>query len=196
MADYRAIHATSSAIIDLLRSSYRREDFDNDLVFELYTSADFDQPMSAGVSVFLYRVYTNGSHRAPSGRLGPDGRRFNSQLPLELHYLLTAWSNDASLQHTIAGWMMRTLEDFPNLPAALLNQSVTGVFRPEETVNLSLCDLRTEDLLRIWETMVDKKFQLSVPYVARMVQIESTEVMSSGEAVQERNFQIASHSAI
>ena len=196
MADYRAIHATSTAIIDLLRSNYRREDFDNDLVFELYTSTDFDQPMAAGVSVFLYRVYANGSHRIPSGRLGPDGRRFQNQLPLELHYLLTAWSNDASLQHTIAGWMLRTVEDFPTLPAALLNQSVTGVFRPEETVSLGLCDLRTEDLLRIWETMVDKKFQLSVPYVARVVQIESRELMATGEPVQQRNLQIATHSAI
>lgn len=189
MADFRALHAVGGALLDLLRSSYRPEDFDgNELTFELYTSADFDQPMTAGVSVFLYRVLANGNHRIPSGRLGPDGRRFQNQLPVDLHYLVTAWSNEASLQHTIAGWMMRVLEDHPVLPAALLNLAVPGSFRDDETVELSLAELGTEDLLRIWETMVDKKFQLTVPYVARTVKIESREKKSAGAPVQERVF--------
>ena len=190
MADFRAIHAVGGSILHLLRSSYRQEDFDgNELTFELYSSADFDQAMTAGVSVFLYRVQPNGQDRIPAGRVGPDGRRLKPQLPIDLHFLLTAWSNDASLQQTIAGWMMRALEDHPILPAGLLNATVPNCFREDETVDLSLSELRTEDLLRIWETMVDKKFQLSVPYVARIVRIESTETLTSGPPVQERQLQ-------
>ena len=42
--------------------------------------------------------------------------------------MLTAWAEDPSLQNTIAGWMMRTLEDTPTLPSTLLNAVWSEVF--------------------------------------------------------------------
>lgn len=187
MADFHAIHAASAAILRLLRANYREDEFNQQLRFELYTSANFDNPMEAGVSVFLYRIYHNGSHRTPAGRRGADGRRADTKLPLELHYLLTAWSNDAALQHTIAAWMMRTLEDHPTLTAAMLNEVVPGSFHPEETLDLVLTELTNEDLLRAWETMTDKRFQLSVPYAARIVHLDSPRSLpEAAREVQER----------
>ncbi len=182
MADFHAIRAVSGAVLRLLRANYREADFQQTLRFKLYTSNDFSSPMELGVSAFLYRIYQNGSHRVPAGRRGTD-----SKLPLDLHYLLTAWSNDAALQHTIAGWMMRTLEDHPTLTAAQLNEVVRGSFFPEETVDLVLTELTNEDLLRTWETMTDHRFQLSVPYVARIVQLDSERRLpEAGREVQER----------
>jgi hypothetical protein len=189
MADYRAITAVSEAIVYLLESQYRLEDFDgNQLEFKVYLAKDFSQPMEAGVSFLLYRIYANGSHRTPSGRPRPDGQRYRSQLPLDLHFLLTAWAKDASLQHTIAGWMMRVLEDMPSLPAGLLNHSMPGIFHADETVEISLTELTTEELFRIWEVIVNNAYQISVPYVARNVRIESQQLLSSGWPIQERTF--------
>ena len=74
--------------------------------------------MEQGVSLFLYRVYHNGGARSPAGRTLPDGRRQRTRLPVDLHFLATAWARKASLQHEIAGWMMRVLEDNPVLPQA------------------------------------------------------------------------------
>jgi hypothetical protein len=90
--------------------------------------------MDAGVSFFLYRIYPNGTHRAPSGRTTPEGQRYRTQLAVDLHFLLTAWAKDASLQHTIAGWMMRILEDTPSLPTGLLNHKIPNVFHLDETM--------------------------------------------------------------
>ncbi len=189
MADYRAVTAVCDAVIYLLRSSYRPEAFNNELEFRTFTSRDFSaNSINNGVSLFLYRIYPNGTHRTPPGRLGPDGKRMQTQLPVELHFLLTVWGKEASLQHTVAGWMMRALEDTPVLTAGLLNTVAPGSFRPDETVEISLAELRTEDLLRIWEVLGLNVYQLSVPYQARIVKIESTlaELKGGGREVQDR----------
>jgi hypothetical protein len=187
MADFRAVATVTEAVLQLLRSNYRPEDFGQELEFKVFTAKDFAKPLSAGVSLFLYRIFPNGAQRTPPSRPGPDGRAFPTLLPLDLHLLLTVWGKEASLQHTVAGWMMRMLEDHPIFPAALLNAVTPGVFRPHETVELSLTELTNEDLLRIWDTLVQNVYQLSVPYVARVVRIESPRPLAEGGAeVQER----------
>jgi hypothetical protein len=188
MAGFRAITAVSDAIVHLLESQYSPADFDDaSLQFKVYLARDFtNTPMDAGVSVFLYRIYPNGTYRTPPGRLGPDGRRQRPMLPIDMHLLLTAWAKDASLQHAIAGWMMRTLEDTPSLPPGLLNHRYPGTFQPDETVELCLTELTTEELFRIWEVIVSNAYQISVPYVARNVRIESIQRLYQGEPVQER----------
>lgn len=190
MATFRAIAATCDAIMYLLRSSHDPSDFDNPLEFRVFLTPDFSQTSTlAGVSLFLYRIYPNGTYRNPAGRLTPEGRRA-PQLPLDLHFLLTVWGGEASLQHTIAGWMMRVLEDNAILPAGLLNTVAPGVFRPDETVEITPTDLRTEDLLRIWDTIIQNVYQLSVPYVARNIWLESIEpTVGVGEPVQDREFE-------
>lgn len=195
MADFRAIAGVCDAVIRLLRLNYDADDFNNELQFQIYLSDNFSQPMSAGVSLFLYRVAPNGTHRAPRGRVGPGEQRYKSQLPVDLHFLLTAWGKDASLQHRIVGWMMRTLQDNPILPVGLLNAGTPDAFRPDETVEINLAELGNEDLFRLWETMAQNIYQLSIPYVARMVMIESTETISQGAPVQERMFDLREHDA-
>lgn len=190
MATYRGIAAVSDAIVHLLESQYSPTDFDGaSLQFKVYVARDFvASPMQAGVSVFLYRIYANSTHRTPAGRLNPDGTRQRTMLPLDLHFLLTAWAKDASLQHEIAGWMMRLLEDTPSLPPGLLNHRYAGTFHEDESVELCLTDLTTEELFRIWEVIVNNAYQISVPYVARNVRIESMQSFSLGAPVQERTW--------
>jgi len=188
MASFRAVSAVCDAVIYLLRTGYRPEDFNNELELRVFTSRDFANPMANGVSLFLYRIFPNGVHRTPAGRIGADGRRTRTALPVDLHFLLTVWGREASLQHAVAGWMMRTLEDSPILPSGVVNAVAPGVFRADETVELSLTELSNEDLLRMWEVLGLGVYQLSVPYVARVLHLESEEprLAEGGVAVQER----------
>ena len=190
MATIRAIAAAMEAVVRLLQSSYRPELFDgNELEFRVIGSGDFASGgIQAGVSLFVYRVVLEGTSRAPGGRRGPNGRVQRSELPLEVHFLLTAWAQDPSLQNTIAGWMMRTLEDAPTLPAALLNAVWPGVFRPDEGLEVVLGDLTTEDLFHIWDVLTERGYQLSVPYVARVIRIESALDGEPGVPAVERGF--------
>jgi hypothetical protein len=187
MSTHAAVAATMEAVVRLLRSSYDAADFDGAVLdFQVYVSDDFNNPMEQGVSLFLYRVYPSRAVRAPQGRMLDDGRQQRSKLPVDLHFLATAWARRASLQHEIAGWMMRVLEDHPLLAAGLLNSYRPGVFQPEETVSVSLTDLSVEDVFRIWEVLVDNAYQLSVPYVARTLELESSRTDALYPPVQER----------
>jgi hypothetical protein len=187
MANHRAIKTVCEGVLSLLKSNYQASDFNNtQSQFEVYLAEAFEAPMEAGVSLFLYRVYVNHSHRTPGGRVGPEGQRYQTKLPLDLHFLLTAWGKDASLQHTIVGWMMRVLEDNPILPFGLLNSLDPGVFHTDETVEICLAELKNEDMMSIWRDMVEQKYQLSIPYMARNVRIESDWELVSGAPVQRR----------
>jgi uncharacterized protein DUF4255 len=184
-----AVAGAMEAVVRLLRASYDPADFNGAVLdFQVYVSDDFDHPMEQGVSLFLYRILPNGTSRTPAGRTLADGRRQRTRLALDLHFMATAWARRASLQHEIAGWMMRTLEDNPVLPAGLLNSYRPGVFQPEETVTLAMTDLSVEDTFRIWEVMIDHTYQLSVPYVARTLDIESARTDALYGPVKERVF--------
>ncbi len=186
MASHVAVASTCEAIVRLLRSNFVPAQFNNaTLDFQVYVADNFLQPMDQGVSVMLYRIYHNGSHRTPSGRV-VDGQRQRTKLPVDLHFLLTAWAKTASRQHEIAGWMMRVLEDNPTLPASLLNAYQPDVFRDDEAVEIVLAELTTEDMFHIWEVMIQHVYQLSVPYIARMVQIESPQRSEEFALVGER----------
>jgi hypothetical protein len=194
MADYRAITAVTEAIVNLLRVNYREENFNNELEFKVFTSKDFSaNVLQNGASLFPYRIYTNGTHRIPSGRIASDGRPLRTALPVELHFLITVWGREASLQNSLAGWIMRTLEDTPTLPAGILNSVVSDAFRPDETVDISLAELRTEDMFRIWDVIGMNVYQLSLPYVARFIHLESRlpEHFDSGRVVQRRQNDMA-----
>lgn len=176
MADFRAIRAVGDALMGLLQTSYRPEDF-NDIVadFRMFTSRDFtNNAITNGASLFMYRLFCNGAFRIPPGRINADGRRADTQLPVELHFLITVWGGEASYQYELAGWIMRLLEDTPILPSAVLNSTTPNVFNADETVDITLAELRTEDLFRIWDVLGVNAYQLSIPYVARVVHIEST----------------------
>ncbi len=188
MATHAAIAATCEAIIRLLRSSFAPDDFNGAQGdFQVYVAENFNSPMNLGASLFLYRIFPNSVNRTPPGRLLPTGEPAATRLPLDLHFLLTAWAKTASLQQEIAGWMMRVLEDHPILSADLLNAYRKDVFRPDEAVEVVLAQLSDDDMFHLWEVTISRVYQLSIPYVARMVMIDSSRVTPAGGGqVQER----------
>lgn len=181
--------AVGEAVVNLLRAAYDPADFSTPLEFRTVTARQFstDAP-AAGVTLFLYRVTPSGIYRTPVGRLDDQGQRLRTQLPVDLHFLLTIWGAEPTLQHAIVGWALRTLEDTPLLGAGALNAAVAQSFRADEAVEFSLAELANEDLLRIWEVLGLNLYQLSIPYTARSVRLESVERLAEdgGAPVQER----------
>jgi hypothetical protein len=190
MATYPAIAATSEPILGLLQSAAVGSEFDG-VTFDHYQSGDFESPMTAGVSLDLYRVSVSPNRNLPP-RLGRDGRRYRPPLPLDLHYLVIAWADDAIKQQRLLGFAVRTLEDTPILPAGVLNQHgpEPDVFRPEETVELVWEALSVQDISEIWDVAQTKE-QPSATYVARMVEIESPVLVPDSGTVQTRELAFA-----
>jgi len=190
MATTRAIAATGKGILRALESAYVQAEFGGlKAAFLLYQAADFQKPMKFGLSLFLYRVTVNVASRNGRPHTGPDGNQFLPPLPVDLHYLLTAWGVTASDQQEILGWGMRTLQDVAVLPSGLLNASSPGVFGPAETIELLADTMSHQDLAPFWELMKPNQ-QVSVPYLARMVALESTVPISEYPDVQTRVFEM------
>jgi hypothetical protein len=190
MATYPAIAATSEAILGLLQSAAVGGEFDT-VEFGHYQTSNLASPMTEGISLYLYRVTVSANRNLPP-RLGPDGRRYRPPIPLDLHFLVTAWGETAIRQQRLLGFAIRTLEDTPILPAGVLNQHSPepDVFRPEETVELVFEGVTIQDFGYIWNVAQTKE-QPSATYVARMVDIESRVSVDDAGLVQTRELEYA-----
>jgi hypothetical protein len=186
VARYSAIAATSDAILGLLKTAVVGSEFDG-VALAHYQTSDLESPMSEGISLYLYRVTVSANRNLPAP-IGRDGQRYKPPIPLDLHYLVTAWADNAIKQQRMLGFAVRTLEDTPILPAGLLNQysPEPDVFRPEETVELVFELLSVQDSRYVWDVAQTKEHP-SATYVARMVEIESTVPVADAAPVQTRD---------
>ena len=135
---------------------------------------DIDPPALAvprpGLSILLYRVDFDKTMRASwAAASAEDGA---SHLPLDLHYLLTAWGDNAEDEHRVIGRTMQILERPGGLSGALLQPD--GQWATDESVQLYLEDMPTEDLMRTFDSL-RCDFRLSIPYLARVVVVSATD---------------------
>lgn len=198
MATFDGAAAVSKAIIGLLEDARSTFPHAQDLKFRLFLISDFEEPNNVEgaftlpcISLCLYRVALNTSMRNAPRQLRADGQTYRAPLPLDLYYLLTPWAKGAEMQQRLLGWAMRVLHDTPLLPAAQINDYshdvADGVFRPDETVELTLDILNFQDMTTIWDKL-KHKMQTSATYIARMVLIESTSQLTDVEPMQTRIF--------
>jgi hypothetical protein len=186
VAKFQAIAATGQAILGLLAEACPRTEFAS-ARFELYQLGDFQSQLDEGITLYLYRVSVNGSRRNMAPVVAPNGKRFRPPIPLDLHYMMSAWAKTAVKQQRLLGWAIRALADKPILEASVLNHygPENDIFKPAETIELILDQLTLQDLNNLWSTT---KFTppLSVSYVVRMVAIESMLEIADTASVQSR----------
>jgi hypothetical protein len=187
MALYPAIAGTSQAVLGLLRAAAAETEF-ADVEFAHYHASNLEKGMTEGISLWLYRITVNPARNLPA-RIDPDGTRHGPPIPLDLHYLVSAWAADPVQEQRLFGWAVRTLEDTPLLPAGVLNQHLSepDVFGPHESVDLVWQPLSLSEFLDLWEG-VRTKLRPSASYLARIVEIESPVPLSQHADVQTREF--------
>ena len=190
MATHQAIAAVSLALKGLLDLGLPKEEFP-DAKIELLRPADFAGGMAEGISLLLYRVSINGTQRNLPPRIAADGMRFRPPLPIDLHYLLSAWADDADIQQSLLAWAMRLMEDTPQLAGNLINPFMPAkpVFRADESVEL-ICDPLPQEA---WLALFDRfapALGASMTYVVRMVHIDSDKPMPDAERVRQRTFDV------
>lgn len=147
----------------------RTEDFADDLA-----TANIGNP---ALSILLYRVDFNKATRSSWSAVGHgDGR---GHLALDLHYLITPWADNAEYQHMILGRAMQVLEQTPMLSGPMLYEPALPALYADEpqaavtdAVQLILEEVSTEALMRTFDSL-PSDYRLSVPYVARVVRIDT-----------------------
>lgn len=187
MARHQAIAAAGQALVSLLADA-RPAEFDG-AGFELYQIKDFQTPMDDGLSLYLYRVSVNSSRRNLPPTVGPDGKKYRPPLPLDLHYLLTAWAKTAGRQQRLLSWAIRTLQDAPVLPASFLNNYAPehDVFRTHEAIEVVFDNFTLQDMNNLFGVMKTTP-PLSVTYLVRMIPVESEVPLDEYREVQTRAF--------
>jgi len=128
------------------------------------------------LSIFLYRIDFNKSMRAAWSASGAvDGR---GHLAVDLHFLLTAWADNAEHEHLILGRTMQAIEYTPILSGPLLySPELPYDDEPQpattEAVQLVLEEISTEALMRTFDSL-PTDYRLTVPYVGRVVRIDTS----------------------
>ncbi|HXM32674.1 MAG TPA: DUF4255 domain-containing protein [Chthoniobacterales bacterium] len=199
MATFQAIAVTGNTIRNLLAEAWPRDLFPG-AQFQLCQAANLVSPpfTDLGVSVYLHRVAYNMTRRNLPPRKRLNGRRFKPSLPLDLHFLLTAWARKPEQQWALLAWAIRAIEDTPVLPGGLLNQNAgsdadgtsPNVFGDDESVELVGETLSLQDMVSVWEIAKPNQ-QPSVSIVARAVLIDSLVEMPDAGLAQTRRFDVA-----
>jgi hypothetical protein len=174
MAKVHAIAALCESIMQNLRSRYVPAEWGgHEAVFKVFGPDDFASPPAVGISLFPFRVAPNSLSRSVPGRTASGGSQNGQQLVIDLYFFLTVWARDPLLQNGLLGWALRCMDDVPVLTSSVLNAALGDVFRSDETVEVVLVQMDEEEFSELWRTLGDLKFRLSVPYLARGIQLES-----------------------
>ena len=176
MSSFKAIRAVSSTLKNLLSN-----EMENQPVSVTLLPPDVTPTMATGkrINLYLYLVTENGylKNQEIPGQ-GHPGSYGNPPLSLNLHYLMTGYSDsdssderDLSAQETL-GDGMRVLHDFaivtrdsPYLDAALRHEF--------ERIKVSLQPANLEEFAKIWTALPAANFRCSVAYNVTVIQIES-----------------------
>jgi hypothetical protein len=166
MADVRGIYAVGNALVTRLERSYDAYTWPSGdkpaCSFQLVGASELSKAtaLKKGVVFFLYRV-----QRSQGTRGTADASRVS--LLLDLHYLVFPWGDSAQEEAHALAWTIRELAQHPTIGRGDLGDG----FAREESVQITLGELSNEDLMRIWDA-IDPSYRVSVPYVARVVQLD------------------------
>lgn len=128
------------------------------------------------LSIYVYRVDFNKTMRAAWSAVGHFNGR--AQLPLDIHFLITAWADNAEFEQRIIGSAMECLETTPILSGPLLYPDPLANWAPGEAVQVMLEELGTEAVMRTFDSL-PTDYKLSIPYLARIVRLEGRQTIAT-----------------
>jgi hypothetical protein len=133
-----------------------------------------DGVASPGLTIFMYRVEVNRVMRPAWSEVAHyDGR---GHLPLDLHFILTPWATDPEDEYRILGSAMACLEATPILAGPMLDSLNAGVWAPGESIQVLLDEVPPDTVLRLFD-LLPLKYHLSVPYLARVMRLDTHPVV-------------------
>ena len=184
MPNVRAIHSVGQSLVTYLTNSYPAElraTYKSE--FALLSSEQFAKAtdISNTLSLYLYRVTMNEHLRG--AKRGQDPFTDDAPLSVDLHYLMTAWFDEAPSEHVVLAWAMRQLQQHPVLDRSSL--SPEAEWGLGDVVQLIPAELSTEDIMRIWDAL-EPSYRLSVSYIARVVRIDGDGALAARPAVATR----------
>lgn len=193
MANALAIAAVSAVLKDLLTNAMVNAQLPNEVGVRvgppLASGNNGNGGQSTQLNLFLYQVMANANWRneclpTRNGR----GDRLNlTPLALNLHYLLTAYSNNEFEAEVILGYAMQLFHEQAILSRGAIRQALSGegvdgserlatagLAEQVELIKISPQYLDTEDMSRLWSSL-QANYRTSTAYQVSVVLIEPEE---------------------
>jgi Pvc16 N-terminal domain len=172
MANALAPHSVGNSLVSYLKKAYAAQKvIDQAFDFRLISSGELAgsaEPARNTLTLFLYRITQAAETRSPTTPAGHGAAP--APLALELHYLLTAWADDALMEQSVLTWAMREIQMHPVLDSSTL--SADGGWAASDVVQIVAEELSLDEMARIWSSL-SPKHRLSVGYVVRVVRVDS-----------------------
>ena len=191
MANIKSIHSVCNSIMQFLHNAYEATPVpfgppDSTLQdewpcsFRVLSSGELKAGTDFGttLSLYLYRVMVNEHARSQ-----PAGKGIVLPLSVDLHFLITVWSESAAAEQTLCAWAMSQLHQHPILDVSSLTEE--GGWRNDDMVKIIPTELSNEDLMRIWDALAPD-YRLSLSYIARVISIDSVEISAGLPVVATR----------
>lgn len=170
MADFTSVAAVSSSLVRYVDYCFRQRQPLNSGVTSVRLARTEDLQIDTStllsvpcLAVYLYRVDFNKTMRAAWS--GVASYRGEARLPLDLHYLMIAFGENADHEHRIIGRTLQCLESQPILSGPVLDP-ITD-WADNESIQVCLEELTTEDVMRTFDSL-PLDYKLSIPYLARI----------------------------
>ncbi len=203
MSNHLAI-ATVTALFRHVLEEYLPMDVPSATVTSIRPDTTASGLPSPGVNLFLYRVNTNASFRNEDLPTRSSGSTMinRPRAALDLHYLCSFYGDEAVLEpQQVLGSFVRIMEAQSILDAnriqTILSDPLYGFLigtdldSQIEQLSISPEDLSIDDMSKIWSTLLNTTYPLSVGYAVSAVLIESPGEMRKPLPVLARNIQVS-----
>lgn len=172
MATSAGIAAVAKSLERLLAWRFEQEEPSTTGITKvtLATTDDLKTIPTPGLSIYLHRIEVNRTMRPAWAEAAyMDGR---GHLPLDLHFLLTAWAPDPEDEYRILGRVMECLEATPILTGPLLDSLNQATWQPGDSIQLLVDEVPAETVLRLFD-LLPAKHKLSITYLARVMRLDT-----------------------
>jgi hypothetical protein len=170
LANVLAIHSVGESLATFLRNAYPQALRDQHAAdFRLISTGQLSNPEASfedGLTLLLHRITVSEHLRNARPPRHPDSV---APLALDLHYLLSAWSQNAQTEQVLLAWAATLLHEHAILDASSLTPDAG--WGPDEVIHIVPSELSSEDMMRIWDA-VAPAYRLSLSYTARVVRLD------------------------
>ena len=139
------------------------------------------------LGIYLHRITIDDHGRSRFFKpQGTDNSGPRPELPVNLHFLLIAHANSATIEADLMSWAMVELANNSQLDISQV-QDIDDEWGQTEVLNITPVDITTEDLMRIWDVF-ETPYTSTMAYTAKTVRLRLNPQRSEGPDVTSRVF--------
>lgn len=137
------------------------------------------------LGIYLHRITIDDHGRSRFFKpQGTDNSAPRPELPVNLHFLLIANANSATVEADLMSWAMVELANHSQLDISHV-QDIDDEWGQAELLNITPVDITTEDLMRIWDVF-ESPYTSTMAYIAKTVRLRLNPQRTEGPEVVTR----------